>query len=183
MMRATRILLFAALAVGLLACEAKTDKSGSGGVRLSVSDFDGLPVQISVTVATSVGMVQIEDLEVVSVVTDPTGTSSALMDVEIQSYEVIYTRADSGSRLPPKLTRGLFGTVPAGGTMDIEGLPILTLDQLTHEPLRDLSRVGFDTETGSDIISLNCHLTFFGRTLSGDAVQTTPAKFTVDFSV
>lgn len=182
MTKTTRVLLLAAFCVGLLACEARTDKSGSGGVLLTVSSFDGLPVIVSVTLATETGVVSIEELEIQSVVTDPTGASSALMDVELQSYEITFSRADTGTRLPPKLTLGHFGIVPAGGTTETENLPILTLNQLTHQPLRDLSQRGFDTETGSDIITLNLHLTFFGRTLSGDAVQTAPANFTIDFS-
>ena len=37
------------------------------------------------------------------------------MNVEIVSYEVTYSRADRGTRVPTKFVRGLFGVVPAGG--------------------------------------------------------------------
>ena len=39
---------------------------------------------------------------------------------------------------------------------------------------------GFDQETGSRTISLNARLRFFGRTLSGKAVESGPAYFTLD---
>lgn len=165
----------------LLACEARTDKTDGGGVLLSITDFDQVPVTVSVSGATDAGGVTISQLVIQSVAKDPDGTTSALMDVEIQSYEVTYSRADSGTRLPPKLVRGIFGTVPVNGTTEFENLPILTLDQLTQQPLRDLARRGSDGETGSDLVVLNLALRFFGRTLSGDPVQTAPANLTIDF--
>lgn len=172
------------LAIGLLGCESRTDQAGGGGVLLSVSDFDGLPILVSVnSAALAGGFVQIDDLTVQNVVKDPTGVTSALMDVEIRSYEVTYTRADNGTRLPPTLVRGLFGTAPANGTFDITGLPIMTIEQLANVPLSDLlfQNGGFDRETGSNIIILNLFLRFFGRTLSGDAVESAPAAFTIQF--
>lgn len=170
-----------ALALALFACEARTDKTDGGGVLLSVTDFDEAPVSVSVSGATDAGGVTISQLVLQSVAKDPDGTTSALMDVEIQSYEVTFSRADSGTRLPPKLVRGIFGTVPVNGTTEFENLPILTFDQLTQQPLRDLARRGVDGETGSDLVVLNLALRFFGRTLSGDPVQTTPANLTIDF--
>lgn len=170
-----------ALALALLACEARTDKTDGGGVLLSISDYDQVPVTVSVSGATDAGGVTIPQLVIQSIAKDPAGTTGPLMDVEIRSYEVTFSRADSGTRLPPKLVRGLAGTVPVNGTTDFENLPILTLDQLTQQPLRDLARRGVDSETGSDLVVLNLALRFFGRTLSGDPVQTTPANLTIDF--
>ena len=172
------------LAASLFACETRTDQADGGGVLLSVTDFDGLPIQVGVNAAAlSGGFVQIEDLTLQSVVKDPTGSSSALMDVEIRSYEVTFTRADSGTRIPPTLVRGLFGTAPAGGSFNITGLPVMTIEQLANPPLSDLliQNGARDQETGSNIIIINLFLRFFGRTLSGDAVESAPAAFTIEF--
>ena len=85
------------------------------------------------------------------------------------------------SRVPPTLVRGLFGIIPAGGVFTVENLPVLAPEQFDVPPLVDFffQNGGFDKETGSNEIVLNFHLRFFGRTLSGDAVDTAPGNFTV----
>ena len=39
-----RLILVAVVAVTVIACETSTDRTDSGGVLLSISDFDGLPI-------------------------------------------------------------------------------------------------------------------------------------------
>jgi hypothetical protein len=106
------------------------------------------------------------------------------MNVEIDSFEITFSRGDTGTRLPPPLVRNLFGVVPVNGTDIIENLEILTLQQLGAPPLSDLLTIngGIDTETGGQTILLNFSLRFFGRTLSGDEVETAPARFTIEFT-
>lgn len=185
--RATRrALLGAALlcSLALLGCESRTDKVDGGGVLLSVSNFDGLPIQVSMDQAAAAGLVTIGQLTIENIVKDPSGATSDLMNVEIESVEVTFSRADTGTRLPPPLVRGLFGVVPVGGSDTIENLEILTLQQLGAPPLSDLLTIngGVDTETGGRTILLNFSMRFFGRTLSGDAVDTAPARFTIEFT-
>ncbi len=180
----TRIFLVVLLACSLVGCESRTDRTDSGGVVLSISDFDGLPIGVSVNTAAGVGFVQIEEVTISNVIKDPTGVGSDLMNVELQSYEVVFTRADSGTRVPPRLVRGIFGVAPVNGTLTIEGLPVVDQSQLLNVPLSDLlfQNGGFDKETGSTNIKLNLFLRFFGRTLSGDEVETDPAALTIDFT-
>ncbi len=183
-MRSRYRALLAIALVGLIvtACSSsRTDKADTGGVLLSISDFDGLPVQVSVTLATGVGLISVEQLTVQNLPLDPNGLTSDLMNVEIQSYEVIYTRGDTGTRIPTPLVRGLFGVAPIGGTFDVENLPMMSLEQLLEEPLSDLAALGLDPETGGNTILLNFSLRFFGRTLGGDNVSTAPAQFTIEF--
>jgi hypothetical protein len=54
-------------------------------------------------------------------------------------------------------------------------------EQFDVPPLSDLfyRNGGFDKETGDTRIILNCHIRFFGRTLSGDAVISEPGNFTL----
>lgn len=183
-------LALAAVALLLPGCQSRTDKTDGGGVLLSITGPATVPFGVSVSRALQPtpengvggGFVTISDLTITSVVKDPTGATSALMDVEIHSYEVTFARADSGSREPPGLVRGFFASVPVGGTANIENLPILTANQLAQPPLRDLVDQGADGETGSEVIVIDLTLRFFGRTLSGKAVETAPANFTIDFT-
>ncbi len=178
-MKATRTIALGFLVASLLGCESRTDRTDGGGILLSISDFDGLP--ISMAVNSSDGFLQVGEIQITSVIKNPDLVGSILMNVEIESYEVTYTRGDTGTIVPPIFVRGLFGVVPAGGVFTVENLPVLAPEQFNVAPISDLLFVngGFDKETGSRQIVLNFHLRFFGRTLSGDAVQTAPASFTV----
>jgi hypothetical protein len=178
-MRAAKLFFVSLLAFGMLACESRTDRTDGGGIILSISDFDGLPLAVSVNSGN--GFVQVEEIQVTSVIKDPNLVGSSLMNVEISSFEVTYSRADTGTRLPPKFVRGLFGVVPAGGEFTVDNLPVMAPEQFDVPPLSDLyfRNGGYDKETGSDKIILNCHIRFFGRTLSGDAVISEPGNFTL----
>lgn len=178
-MKATRLIALGFLAASLLACESRTDRTDGGGILLSITDFDGLPISLAVN--SSDGFLQVGEIQVTSVIKNPTITGSNLMNVEIESYEVTYTRGDTGTKVPPIFVRGLFGVVPAGGVFTVENLPVLAPEQFDLPPLSDLlfANGGFDKETGSNEIVLNFHIRFFGRTLSGDAVETAPGSFTV----
>lgn len=178
-MKATRFIAVIFLAAALAGCSARTDKTDGGGVLLSISDFDGLPIALAVN--SSDGFLQVGEIQVTSVIKNPNLAGSVLMNVEISSYEVSYSRGDTGTKVPPIFVRGLFGVVPAGGVFTVENLPVLAPEQFNVSPISDLlfANGGFDKETGSRQIVLNFHVRFFGRTLSGDAVQTEPASFTV----
>ena len=181
MKRTTALVTLTLIALGFSACESRTDKTDGGGVLLSITDFDGLPIRVAVNTAGA--LLQVGEIVIRNVVKDPTGISSDLMNVEIQSYEVTFTRADTGSRAPPRFVTGLFGVVPAGGTARFENLPVMEAEQFLNPPLSDLffQNGGLDKETGQTVIRLNLTMRFFGRTLSGDAVETAPATFTVEF--
>lgn len=178
-MRATRVIAIGLVAVSLTACEHRTARTDGGGVLLSISDFDGLPISISVN--SSNGFVQVGEIQVQSIIKNQDIVGSPVMNVEIESYEVTYTRGDTGTKVPPIFVRGLFGVVPAGGIFTVENLPVMAPSQFDVPPMSDLffQNGGFDKETGDRKIVLNFHLRFFGRTLSGDAVESAPGNFTV----
>ncbi len=128
----------------------------------------------------SLGLVQISNIP-----KNPAAGTSELMNVELESYEVTFTRADTGTRVPNPFVRGAGGGfVPVNGTLDITGLPLFDEEQLENPPLSDLmfENGGTDTETGDQTILLNWRLRFFGRTLSGDEVETAPLEFTTRFT-
>ena len=150
-------------------------------VNTSIVDFDGLPVVISASEAVAnAGLVQVEQIVVENVVLSPGATTSSLMNVEIQSYEVVYTREDTGTRVPPKLVQAIFGVVPVNSTSTLNNYPVMRTDQFNNVPIKDFLDFGYDRETGSTVIRLKFGIRFFGRTLSGKKVDSAPAYFTID---
>jgi hypothetical protein len=173
------------LAVMLAAgCNSRTDKS-EGSVILSVTDFDGLPnrVRMNNLDFTGVDLLTIDSIDIDNIPKDPNGTTSDLQNVEMRSYEVVYTRADTGTVVPPPLVESVFGVAPVGGSVTYDNLAIMRAQQLTNPPLSDLLLLngGIDSETGSPVITITFTMRFFGRTLAGDDVATAPIRFDVEF--
>jgi hypothetical protein len=176
MNRIQKTLALSCLAFALTGCESRTDKTDGGGVLLSVSDFDGLPIVVSA----SASIAQIEELTIQNIAKNPNANTSSLMNVELQSIEFSYTREDTGTRVPPPFVDSLFGVIPVDGTIVINNQPFMRFAQLDAQPFRDLRDFGRDTETNSTVVRLKVTFRAFGRTLSGDAVATAPASFSVD---
>lgn len=171
-------LLIVALAVLSFGCN-DIEETDTGGVVLAV-DFVNVPGKIGVN---DNDEVTIPTIEINSVVPNQTGGQSQLMDVLIDLYEVTYSRADTGTRVPPAFIFNRAGTVPVGGSLTLTNFPILGVDQMRSEPLADLlfENGGIDRETGSSQIRLNVTFTVFGKTLAGDEVASTPRTETLEF--
>jgi hypothetical protein len=186
-MRHARKILLVLIGLLLVACDSRLDRTDGGGVLLSVSDFDQLPNVVSVNAARpsqgGANLVVIPSITIESIVRDIDGDTSDLMNIEMQSYEVTFTRADGGTRLPPPLVEKVFGTVPPNGTLVYDNLPFMRSAQLEDPPLSDLflENGGFDKETRRTSVLLNVSIRFFGRSIAGEAVDTAPARFTVEF--
>jgi hypothetical protein len=176
MKRTLSLLTLIALVAALGGCRSRTDRS-EGSVLLSVSNFNGLPLQVD---ASAGGPSTIGSIVISNIVKDPAGGTSDLMSVELRSYEVRFSRRDTGTRVPPPFAQSIFGLIPAGGTTTITNLVFLQQDQLRNPPLSDLADDGVDRETGSQVVVLNVTMRFFGRTIAGDDVATDPASFTVE---
>jgi hypothetical protein len=176
--------LVAVAVLGVLGCESRTDRTDGGGVLLSITDHQFGNITIPISVNGTGLFVQADSITLQNIVKDPDGSSSPLMNVELDSYQITYRRVDQGTRTPPTFTEAIFGVVPAGGTDSINNFNLLGPEQLTNPPLSDLLAVngGFDRETGSPVISLELGITFFGRTLSGDRVASNTARTRLDFS-
>ena len=182
MRKILNVALAAILTFGMLACEQRTDRVDGGGVLLTFGEITW-PATYSVGASASAGGAAIDTVTLVSVVKDPTGVTSQLMDVELQSFEVTFQRADTGTRLPPTLVRTFPGVIPVNSTLTITGMFFMLAGQLENPPLSDLlvSNGGVDKETGAEFTLLNVSIVFFGRTLSGDEVQSAPLRKTVQF--
>ena len=164
-------------------CDSRLDRTDGGGVVLSVTDFDGLPTVVSVSDARADGAVLIESITITSIPRDIDGDTSDLMNIEMQSYEVTFSRGDGGTRLPPPMVRHIFGVTTVGGNQVYENLPLMLNDQINTVPISDLfvENGGFDKETDRTSIILNLSLRFFGRSIAGEAVDTAPVRFTIEF--
>jgi hypothetical protein len=181
-------LVLAAIFLAGGSCRSRTDRTG-GPVVLTFGNITGFPSVVSVSTAvnpTTPGTapgVYITSFALASVVKDPNATvTPAIENVEVTSYQVIYKRKDTGTRVPPPLVAGLSLEVPVNGTGIIGGLALVRLDQLLSPPLSDLANFGKDTETGTAVIVCDAQITFFGHTLSGDAVASGTGVFTLEFT-
>ena len=179
MFKAKGILLCLVAVLALSGCESRTDRS-DGGVILSITDFDGLPVRVSVNAQSAV---QVESITIQNIPKNSNAETSPLMNVEMTSYEVRYERVDGGTRVPPPLVEGIFGVTPVNGTNVYDNLVIMGAEQFLNPPLEDLLFIngGIDSETGSPVIKIRFRIRFFGRTLTGESVATEPAAFDIEF--
>jgi|SRR5215213_4208364 len=169
------IVLAMALVMALGGCRERTDRS-EGSVLLAVADHSILPSSVSL----SDGPFVIDRVTLRNIPKQPNTTTSSLQSVELRSYEVRYTRKDSGTRVPPPSVQGYFGVIRPNIDEDYFNVPYLFSDQVLSQPLRDLRDFGVDRETGTTVIVLEVSIRFFGRTLAGDDVATEPARFTID---
>lgn len=178
--QARTLILLLVLAVGL-GCSGDRVEDTDGSVILSVSDFDGLLPLVSMS--TLGGVYSINTLTISNIPKNPRRNTSDQMGVEMQTYEVTYTRVGGGSRTPTTLVRDILGFAPVNGTLTYSDLPLMGLEQLANPPLSDLlvENGGFDRETNSQIVTLTLTITFFGRTIGGDRVATEPVAFTAEF--
>jgi hypothetical protein len=174
----TRLLLIA-LALFSLGCDERAQQNDTGGVVLSLNLGTTFPFRVSVNANDSLQL----QLSINSIVAEPNGPSSSLMDVEIKTVEVIFTRADGGTAVPPAFVRNIAGRVPVGGTLDYN-ITVMTSEQLRNPPLSDLLFIngGFDKETGSTNIKLDLNIRFFGETISGRNVETQTASQQIEFT-
>lgn len=181
MNRIARVLALSLVPLAFVGCETQ-DEIDQGGVILVVSDFDleGLPAVMSAS--GSFPLVASGDATITlnSRPRNAGQPTSQLMDVIIEGYRVDFTRGDGGTRVPPALTEPVGGIAPTPGDYLLTGIFIMRRDQFETGPLRDLRDFGIDSETNSPQIRLVWHMTFFGRTVSGELVTSNTISFNLD---
>ena len=108
---------------------------------------------------------------------DPNLEAPTLQDIILERYEVVYSRTDGGSQVPPGFERGLTLRVrltPHGTVILREstyaGLVIAPSTTKAQPPVSLLIEPGFEASTGYINIQVNAHITFFGKTVAGDQV-------------
>ena len=158
---------------------ADQDEVDQGGVVLQV-EFVNSPFRVGVN---DQDAFQIPTIEINSIVANPQAATSDLMNVNLDLYEVTFSRADTGTRTPPPFIFNLSGVVPVGGQLSLNNFPVMSVEQMRSPPLSDLlfENGGFDRETGSSNIKINVTFVAFGRTLAGDNVTSVPRTETFEF--
>lgn len=160
-------------------CTERAGETDTGGILLEV-EFDQSTFRIGVN---DTDLVTLPQVTIDSIVSRPGGGSSSLMDVQLNTIELTYQRADTGTRVPLPFVYNVVGTVPAGGQLSYSNIPIMTVEQLRGEPLADLlfQNGAVDSETGASIIKLNVTMRVFGQTLAGVDVASVPRSQTFEF--
>ncbi len=178
-MKTSARMLMLVIALIALGCVERIQETDSGGVLLEV-DFTSTVLRVGVE---ENEIVTIPTITINSVVADPAGTTSSLMDVQLDSLEVTFSRADTGTRLPPPYFFNIIGTVPVGGTLTMSSFPIMSVEQTRSPPLSDLLLLngGFDRETGNTYIRLDFTFRVYGRTVAGTSVASIPRTQTLEF--
>ena len=178
MRKAFTLMAIAALTL-VLGCADPIEDVDSGGVVLEV-EFDTSVFRVGVNDA---DLVSLATVTINSVAVNQTGSTSALMDVRLDTIELTYTRIDTGTRVPPPFVYQLTGSIPVDGTLTFNNMPIMTVEQLQNPPLSDLlfENGAVDRETGAQIIKMNVTIRVFGDTLGGTRVVSSPATQTFEF--
>lgn len=164
------------LAVALLAgvlsvtgCSSNTQGDDASPVFLSVT-FRELPEAWNVG---SGAPLQLETVELNSVLKNPGAGSSSFLDTRLENYVVEWKRLDGGTKVPDSETFSGNVLVPAGGTSTLTNYEFMTRTALLRAPLDQLLPFngGIDRETGRNEIRCQAKVTFRGRTLSGQPVE------------
>ena len=167
-----RIALLAVLAVALLAlpgCSSNTQGDDASPVYLSVS-YTLLPESWNVG---SGAPMQFDTTELKSVLKNPLGGTSTMLDTRLEDYVVEWQRIDGGTKVPETEVFGGNVLIPAGGTSSLSNYPYMSRTALLRPPLDQLLPYngGIDRETGRSEIRCRATVTYRGRTLSGQPVR------------
>jgi hypothetical protein len=164
--------LAAALLAGVLSvvgCSSNSQGDDASPVFLSVS-FKLLPESWGVG---SGAPLQIDTVELRSVLKNPGAGSSSFLDTRLDDYLVEWKRLDGGTKVPDPETFGGNVLIPAGGTSTLTNYEFMSRSALLRAPLDQLLPFngGLDRETGRSEIRCQATVTFRGRTLSGQPVR------------
>ena len=176
-----QLLVLTLVALASFGCDDFVEEVDQGGVLLNL-DFTSTTNRIGVNNIDAGGLFTLNTLTVNSIVVRPGGATSQLMDVQLNTIEVTYSRADTGTRVPPALVYNIVGNVPAGGQVAFNNVVILSVEQIERPPLSDLlfENGAIDKETGSELIKMDISIRVFGQTIGGESVASQPRTQTYE---
>ena len=176
----TTLALGAALVALLPGCSTNTQGDDASPVFLT-AEFtllpleklvnDGVPLQFSTTTPAAASS------------RTPNVVSTQFLDVQIDNYIVTWRRIDGGTVVSPTQTFGGNVIVPPSGTSTLSNYPFMSADSLIRPPLDQLFPFngGIDRETGKAEIRQAGIVTWYGHTLAGQPVVSSPATFDMIF--
>ena len=171
------ISLSIAILAAAFVCASCTNKQGETEapifITVNVVQQPGF-VNVGVVAPVQVGTINLVSHFKNPTQTDPQGFASTTID----SYTVHFRRVDGGTRVPQDLNLPAGVLVASGGTATLTNFPVLLATQIQQSPFDQLLPFngGFDRETGKDEIDTAFDITFFGRTASGQRVQSETAS-------
>ncbi len=123
-------------------------------------------------------------IQVDSFLIDPdpdSGAASQYTDVIITGYEVSFFRKDTGTAVPKTFTENVNAYLSVNASVAFEMI-VCRADMKNMIPLSYLWSLGYEPDTGLDMIHTTCKVIVWGRTLAGREVVSPPAYLTVDFA-
>jgi hypothetical protein len=172
--------VLAALAVAALpGCSTNTQGDSASPVFLA-GDFQLLPLQKCVNDNTAL---QFSTTVLRNRLKNPGVSALQFLDVQVDSYIVVWRRIDGGTVASPSQTFGGNVIVPPNGVATLSNYPYMSADDLLRPPLDQLFPFngGVDRETGRAEIREAGNVTWYGHTLSGQPVTSTVATFDMIF--
>jgi len=110
--------------------------------------------------------------------TTPQITAPDLQHIQLDRYEVTFTRTDGGTAVPPGFTNGIAGLVrltELGATdpvlLTVVGVTIVPATIKIQPPVSYLRDPGTEAGTNFVNIQVNARIQFFGRTIAGNEVS------------
>lgn len=171
---------FAAAVLSMLPGCSTNVQGDSASPVFCFATFQLLPLTVNVA---SNAPVQFQTTILTCRLKSSTATSLQFLDTQIDQYTVVWNRLDGGTVASPTQTFGGNVTVPPNGTSTLTSYPYMSADSLIRPPLDQLFPFngGVDKQTGRAEIRQAGRVTWYGHTLSGQAVASDVATFDLIF--
>ncbi|HEX2757390.1 MAG TPA: hypothetical protein VHP60_02710 [Thermoanaerobaculia bacterium] len=171
--------LCALTVAALPGCSTNTQGDSASPVFLA-GDFELLPLQKCVNDNT---VLQFSTTVLRNRLKNPAASATQFLDVQIDTYIVVWRRIDGGTTASPSQSFGGNIIVPPNGQSTLTDYPYMTADNLLRPPLDQLFPFngGIDRETGRAEIRESGSVTWSGHTLSGQPVVSNVATFDMIF--
>ena len=172
--------IIAALALATLPGCSTNVQGDSASPVFCFGNFQLLPLTVNVA---SNAPVQFTNTILNCRVKNSSLTSLQFLDTQIDQYTVVWSRLDGGTKVSPTQTFGGNVVVPPNGNASLSNYPYMSADSLIRPPLDQLFPFngGIDKETGRSEIRQAGRVTWYGHTLSGQAVVSDVATFDLIF--
>jgi hypothetical protein len=173
------VALLVAVALSGAGCSTNTKGDDASPVYLTCQ-YTLLPAVKNVA---DLSLLQFSTTALQSRIKSSTSGSSAFLDTQVETYTIVWTRIDGGKTASATESFGGNVIVPAGGTSTLTNYPFMSISALQKPPLSYLFPYngGLDPETGLSEIRQTGTVTWYGHTMSGQPVSSTPAPFNMTF--